>query len=73
MLIMGLGMGLAMNPLFLAAMQGLPEDETGLASGVINTAFMMGGALGLAILASLAAVVTSDLVASGALEKTALT
>jgi hypothetical protein len=39
-------------------------EESGLASGVVNTAFMMGGALGLAVLASLAASRTSHLRAS---------
>jgi EmrB/QacA subfamily drug resistance transporter len=44
----------------------LPLCESGLASGMVNTSFMMGGALGLAILASLAAAHTDDLLASGA-------
>jgi len=38
----------------LAAMSDVKPEESGLASGVVNTAFMMGGALGLAVLASLA-------------------
>ena len=42
------------NPLLLAAMSGVAQEEAGLASGVVNTAFMMGGAVGLAVLASLA-------------------
>jgi predicted MFS family arabinose efflux permease len=50
----GLGAGIAFNPLLLAAMSGVPQEQAGLASGVVNTAFMMGGALGLAVLASLA-------------------
>jgi hypothetical protein len=40
-------------------------EQSGLASGVVNTAFMMGGALGLAVLASLAASRTDRLAASG--------
>jgi EmrB/QacA subfamily drug resistance transporter len=51
---LALGAGIAFNPLLLAAMSGVRQTEAGLASGVVNTAFMMGGALGLAVLASLA-------------------
>jgi EmrB/QacA subfamily drug resistance transporter len=61
----GLGAGIAFNPLLLAAMSGVAPTESGLASGVVNTAFMMGGALGLAVLASLAAARTDALTASG--------
>ena len=50
----GIGAGIAFNPILLAAMSGVAPDQAGLASGVVNTAFMMGGAVGLAILASLA-------------------
>jgi MFS family permease len=50
----------------LAAMSDVDPSESGLASGVVNTAFMMGGALGLAILASLAASRTSSRLADGA-------
>jgi hypothetical protein len=46
-------------------MSDVAPEESGLASGVVNTAFMMGGAVGLAVLASLAASRTSTLVASG--------
>jgi EmrB/QacA subfamily drug resistance transporter len=53
-LLIGLGAGVAFNPILLAAMSGVGPSEAGLASGVVNTAFMMGGALGLAALASLA-------------------
>ena len=55
MLVLGIGVGMAMNPVLLAAMSDVAPEEAGLASGVVNTAFMMGGALGLAVLASLAA------------------
>ena len=55
MVLLGLGAGIAFNPVLLAAMSDVSATESGLASGVVNTAFMMGGALGLAILASLAA------------------
>jgi predicted MFS family arabinose efflux permease len=64
-LALGLGAGIAFNPILLAAMSGVAPTEAGLASGVVNTGFMMGGALGLAILASLAASRTDSLSASG--------
>ena len=55
MLLLGVGAGMAFNPVLLAAMSDVEPTDAGLASGVVNTSFMMGGALGLAILASLAA------------------
>ena len=65
MILLGLGAGMAFNPVLLAAMSDVEPSEAGLASGVVNTSFMMGGALGLAILASLAASRTHSLAASG--------
>jgi len=65
MTLLGLGAGIAFNPVLLAAMGDVAPDQSGLASGVVNTAFMMGGALGLAVLASLAAARTGSLQASG--------
>jgi EmrB/QacA subfamily drug resistance transporter len=65
MILLGIGAGMAFNPLLLAAMGDVGPEESGLASGVVNTAFMMGGALGLAVLASLAASRTDSLTASG--------
>ena len=61
----GIGAGIAFNPILLAAMSGVPQEQAGLASGVVNTAFMMGGALGLAVLASLAASRSESLAADG--------
>jgi EmrB/QacA subfamily drug resistance transporter len=72
MILLGLGAGTAFNPMLLAAMSDVNPSESGLASGVVNTSFMMGGALGLAILASLAVSRTSNLLASGASRLTAL-
>ena len=66
MLLLGLGAGVAFNPVLLAAMSDVHPGESGLASGVVNTSFMMGGALGLAVLASLATARTHNLLASGA-------
>jgi EmrB/QacA subfamily drug resistance transporter len=60
-IVLGLGGGIAFNPILLAAMSGVPQEQAGLASGVVNTAFMMGGAVGLAVLASLAAARTENL------------
>jgi EmrB/QacA subfamily drug resistance transporter len=65
MVLLGIGAGLAFNPMLLAAMSDVKPEESGLASGVVNTAFMMGGALGLAVLASLASSRTDSLLASG--------
>jgi MFS family permease len=61
----GIGAGIAFNPLLLAAMSGVTPDRAGLASGVVNTAFMMGGAVGLAVLASLADSRTETALSSG--------
>ena len=65
MVLLGLGAGIAFNPLLLAAMNDVGPSESGLASGLVNTAFMMGGALGLAVLASLAASRTHDALSAG--------
>ncbi len=73
MILLGFGCGISFNPLLLAAMSDVPPDESGLASGVVNTAFMMGGALGLAVLASLAASRTTSLLALGNEHPIALT
>jgi EmrB/QacA subfamily drug resistance transporter len=62
----GIGAGIAFNPILLAAMSGVEQSQAGLASGVVNTAFMMGGALGLAALASIAASRTDALTTDGA-------
>jgi EmrB/QacA subfamily drug resistance transporter len=65
MILLGVGAGIAFNPVLLAAMSDVAPSEAGLASGVVNTSFMMGGALGLAVLASIAASRTDTLLASG--------
>jgi len=72
MLLLGLGAGVAFNPMLLAAMSDVEPSQSGLASGVVNTAFMMGGALGLAVLASLAAARSAGLAAAGAAPTLAL-
>ncbi|WP_345250962.1 DHA2 family efflux MFS transporter permease subunit [Pigmentiphaga soli] len=65
MCLLGLGAGIALNPVLLAAMNDVGPGEAGLASGIVNTSFMMGGALGLAVLASLAAARGDALRAAG--------
>jgi EmrB/QacA subfamily drug resistance transporter len=73
MILLGLGAGMAFNPVLLAAMGDVEPTEAGLASGLVNTSFMMGGALGLAVLASLAASRTDALQADGDGQLAALT
>ena len=71
--LLGIGAGMGFNPLLLAAMGDVEPTEAGLASGVVNTAFMMGGALGLAVLASLSTSRSDNPLASGEDLPTALT
>jgi EmrB/QacA subfamily drug resistance transporter len=73
MIVLGIGVGMALNPVLLAAMSDVPQEQSGLASGVVNTAFMMGGALGLAVLASLAASRSESLLGGGDTRLAALT
>jgi len=73
MTILGIGCGMALNPILLVAMGEVAPADSGLASGVVNTAFMMGGSLGLAVLAALSAARTESLLAAGAPMQTALT
>jgi MFS family permease len=72
MVLLGAGAGLAFNPVLLAAMGDVEPQESGLASGVVNTSFMMGGALGLAILVSLSSGRTATDLAAGASQAVAL-
>lgn len=65
MTLLGLGAGIAFNPVLLAAMSDVSPADSGLASGIVNTSFMMGGALGLAVLASLADARRDALAAAG--------
>jgi MFS family permease len=73
MLLLGFGAGIAFNPVLFAAMSDVKPEESGLASGIVNTAFMMGGALGLAVLASVAASRSSSLQSDGHSTVSALT
>ncbi len=65
MILLGIGAGIAFNPVLLAAMSDVEPADAGLASGIVNTAFMMGGALGLAVLASVSAARSEALAGAG--------
>ena len=65
MLLMGIGGGITFNPLLLAAMGDVDPADSGLASGIVNTAFMLGGALGLAVLVAVADSRTESLRSGG--------
>ena len=73
MLLMGAGAGLAFPVLMTVAMAGADADDAGLASGLVNATAQVGGALGLAVLATVSAGRTSALAASGESTATALT
>ncbi len=61
----GIGLGVSFVPVTIAAVAGVRERDAGLASGLINTAQQVGGALGLAVLASVADSRTQSLLSSG--------
>ena len=63
-LLTSVGMGLVFVPITLIATSGVPYDDAGLASGLFNTAQQIGGALGLALLTTLATTKTKDELAS---------
>jgi EmrB/QacA subfamily drug resistance transporter len=67
------GLGFAFVTTTIAAVSGVEEKESGLASGLINTSQQIGGALGLAVLSTIATSRTSDVLASGSGLKDALT
>ena len=58
-----IGMGLTFVPITLIATSGIPNSDAGLASGLFNTSQQIGGALGLAILATLSVDATQDTLA----------
>src|SRR5215212_5319288 len=67
-----IGLGLALVSGTIVAVQGVQARDSGLASGLLNTSRLVGGALGLAALSTLAASYTADKVASGAAPAAAL-
>jgi EmrB/QacA subfamily drug resistance transporter len=73
MLLAAVGLGLAFVSMTVAAVSGVEAHEAGLASGLINTSQQIGGALGLAILATIANARTEDAVTSGSSMPSALT
>lgn len=66
MIVQGFGAGVAFPALMMLAMSGAKPEDAGLASGLVNTTQQVGGALGLAILATVAATRTESAVADGA-------
>jgi EmrB/QacA subfamily drug resistance transporter len=71
--LIGVGAGLAFPSLMTLAMSGATQEDAGLASGLINTTAQVGGALGLAVLATLASSRSEDLLAAGEPAASALT
>ncbi|GLY01841.1 MFS transporter [Actinoplanes sp. NBRC 101535] len=72
LLVMGLGIGVTVPAIMMLAMAGSSDEDTGLVSGVTNTAQQAGAALGLAVLAAVAAGVSESRLAAGVAERAAL-
>jgi EmrB/QacA subfamily drug resistance transporter len=73
MILIGVGIGVSFPSLMSLAMSGATQEDAGLASGLVNTTAQVGGALGLAVLATLSATRSEDLMASGTNTASALT
>ncbi len=73
MVLMGTGAGLCFPALMGLAMSGATPEDAGLSSGLINTTAQVGGALGLAVLATLSASRSETLLAGGDSHAVALT
>ena len=73
LLILGTGLGMAFVAASIGALEGVAARDSGLASGLSNTTQQIGGALGVAVLSTLAIMRTDDLVAGGATQPVALT
>jgi fucose permease len=73
MFLLGIGAGLSFPSLMTLAMSGATTSDSGLASGLVNTSLQVGGALGLAVLATLSTTRTDALLADGEATKSALT
>ena len=72
-ILIGVGMGFSFVPIAIAALGGIEQHEAGLASGLINTSQQIGGAIGLAILTTVATTRTTHLLESGQKPPEALT
>jgi hypothetical protein len=72
-MVTSIGMGLTFVPVTLLATTNVPGGDAGLASGLFNTSQQVGGALGLAVLSTLASSRTSHLLGQGSDHATALT
>jgi MFS family permease len=72
-LVIAIGMGFTFVPISIAALAGVKPSEAGLASGLINTSQQIGGAIGLAILATLANTRTDHLAGDARPDASALT
>ncbi len=72
-MILGIAIQFAFVPITIAALAGTKPQEAGLASGLINTSQQIGGAVGIAILSTIAVSTTNDKLASGTAVPTALT
>jgi EmrB/QacA subfamily drug resistance transporter len=73
MVLFGLGAGLAFPSLMTLAMSGATPSDSGLASGLVNTSLQVGGAIGLAVLATVATERTNHLLSDGEAAGSALT
>jgi Na+/melibiose symporter-like transporter len=72
-LLIGVGLGFSFVPVSIAALAGIGDREAGLASGLINTSQQIGGALGLAVLATVSTTRAEHVLAEGAQPAVALT
>jgi sugar phosphate permease len=73
MIVLALGIGVSFPPLIALAMASAPPQDAGLASGVVNTSAQVGGALGLAVLATVSASHSKHLAGAGESAAAALT
>jgi MFS family permease len=72
-LLIGLGVGFSFVPISIAALAGVKPEQAGLAAGLINTSQQIGGAVGIAVLSTVAISSTRDSLAAGTVQTVALT